>query len=118
MPLFGLALIPNNRSDDQKLSDALHKLESEDPCLVFEHDTQANETVIRGLGDLQAADSAGAAGGTLQCPCGDTSTQHPLQGNHQRTGIRSRPVVQASSVKSICVLPLSLGVKVLNSSTR
>lgn len=53
MPLFGLALIPNNRSDDQKLSDALHKLESEDPCLVFEHDTQANETVIRGLGDLQ-----------------------------------------------------------------
>lgn len=53
MPLFGLALIPNNRSDDQKLSDALHKLEAEDPCLVVEQDTQANETVIRGLGDLQ-----------------------------------------------------------------
>jgi len=52
MPLFGLALIPQNRSDDQKLSDALRKLESEDPCLKVEHDTQANETVIRGLGDL------------------------------------------------------------------
>ncbi|MCB1761028.1 MAG: elongation factor G [Gammaproteobacteria bacterium] len=52
MPLFGLALIPQNRSDDQKLSDALHKLESEDPCIKVEHDTQANETVIRGLGDL------------------------------------------------------------------
>ena len=52
MPLFGLALIPQNRSDDQKLSDALRKLESEDPCLRTEHDTQANETVIRGLGDL------------------------------------------------------------------
>ncbi|MCB1860794.1 MAG: elongation factor G [Chromatiaceae bacterium] len=52
MPLFGLALIPQNRSDDQKLSDALRKLESEDPCIKVEHDTQANETVIRGLGDL------------------------------------------------------------------
>jgi elongation factor G len=52
MPLFGLALIPKNRSDDQKLSDALHKLESEDPCLQVEHDSQANETVIRGMGDL------------------------------------------------------------------
>jgi len=52
MPLFGLALIPKNRSDDQKLSDALRKLESEDPCLKLEHDNQANETVIRGLGDL------------------------------------------------------------------
>ncbi len=52
MPLFGLALIPKNRSDDQKLSDALRKLESEDPCLVLDHDNQANETVIRGLGEL------------------------------------------------------------------
>ncbi|MCP3870357.1 MAG: elongation factor G [Gammaproteobacteria bacterium] len=52
MPLFGQALIPKNRSDDQKLSDALRKLESEDPCLKVEHDSQANETVIRGLGDL------------------------------------------------------------------
>jgi elongation factor G len=52
MPLFGLALIPKKRSDDQKLSDALRKLESEDPCLRLDHDSQANETVIRGLGDL------------------------------------------------------------------
>lgn len=52
MPLFGLALIPHKRSDDQKLSDALHKLQAEDPCLVVEHANQANETVIRGLGDL------------------------------------------------------------------
>lgn len=52
MPLFGLALTPKKRGDEQKLSDALHKLESEDPCLIVEHDAQANETVIRGLGEL------------------------------------------------------------------
>ena len=53
MPLFGLALTPEKRGDEQKLSDALNKLMSEDPCLVVEHDSHANETVIRGLGDLQ-----------------------------------------------------------------
>ena len=52
MPLFGLALTPNKRGDEQKLSDALVKIVSEDPCLVIEHDSQANETVIRGMGEL------------------------------------------------------------------
>ncbi|AKH21818.1 elongation factor G [Sedimenticola thiotaurini] len=52
MPLFGLAVIPNKRGDEQKLSDALLKLASEDPCLAIEHDAQANETVIRGMGEL------------------------------------------------------------------
>ncbi|WP_428622563.1 elongation factor G [Sedimenticola sp.] len=52
MPLFGLAVIPQKRGDEQKLSDALLKIASEDPCLTIEHDTQANETVIRGMGEL------------------------------------------------------------------
>ena len=53
MPLFGLALTTQKRGDEQKLSEALNKLMSEDPCLVVEHNSHANETVIRGLGDLQ-----------------------------------------------------------------
>lgn len=52
MPLFGLAVVPNKRGDEQKLSDALLKIASEDPCLDIEHDAQANETVIRGMGEL------------------------------------------------------------------
>ena len=52
MPLFGLAVIPQKRGDEQKLSDALLKIASEDPCLTIEHDTQANEMVIRGMGEL------------------------------------------------------------------
>lgn len=52
MPLFGLAVIPQKRGDEQKLSDALLKIASEDPCLTIEHDSQANETVIRGMGEL------------------------------------------------------------------
>lgn len=52
VPLFGLAINPTKRGDEQKLTDALHKLRSEDPCLLVEHNASANETVIRGLGEL------------------------------------------------------------------
>jgi elongation factor G len=51
-PMFGLAIQVQKRGDEKKLSDALHKLQSEDPCLHVEHNAVANETVIRGLGDL------------------------------------------------------------------
>jgi elongation factor G len=52
VPLFGLAINPAKRGDEQKLAEALHKLESEDPCFRVEHNAAANETVIRGLGEL------------------------------------------------------------------
>ncbi|MEA3275299.1 MAG: elongation factor G [Pseudomonadota bacterium] len=52
VPLFGLAISPAKRGDEQKLTDALHKLESEDPCFHIEHNASANETVMRGLGEL------------------------------------------------------------------
>ncbi len=51
-PLFGLAIEPARRGDEQKLSDALHKLGAEDPCIHVEHNAAANETVLRGMGDL------------------------------------------------------------------
>ncbi|NEX23138.1 elongation factor G [Thiorhodococcus mannitoliphagus] len=52
LPLFGLAINTTKRGDEQKLTDALHKLESEDPCFHIEHNATTNETVIRGLGEL------------------------------------------------------------------
>ncbi|MCO5760281.1 MAG: elongation factor G [Gammaproteobacteria bacterium] len=52
VPLFGLAISPKKRGDEQKLADALHKLESEDPCFHVEHNLSTNETVMRGLGEL------------------------------------------------------------------
>jgi len=50
--VFGLALQPRKRGDEQKVSDVLHKLVAEDPCLRIEHNAQANETVMRGLGEM------------------------------------------------------------------
>ncbi|MGH8704023.1 MAG: elongation factor G [Burkholderiales bacterium] len=50
--IFGLAVQPKKRGDEQKVSDMLHKLIAEDPCFRLEHNAQANETVIRGLGEM------------------------------------------------------------------
>jgi elongation factor G len=54
MPIavFGLAVQPKKRGDEQKVSDVLHKLLAEDPCFRLDHNAQANETVMRGLGEM------------------------------------------------------------------
>jgi elongation factor G len=50
--VFGLAVQPKKRGDEQKVSDVLHRLMAEDPCFRLEHNAQANETVMRGIGEL------------------------------------------------------------------
>ena len=50
-PMFGLAVESKKRGDEQKVSDALHKLKSEDPTLKFERNSVTHELVIRGLGE-------------------------------------------------------------------
>ncbi|MFO1494348.1 MAG: elongation factor G [Lysobacterales bacterium] len=51
-PMYGLAIEPATRGQEQKLANALHKLTEEDPCLRVEHHKELNETVLRGLGEL------------------------------------------------------------------
>ncbi len=51
-PMHGVAITPKRRGDEQKLSEALAKLSAEDPSLVVEHHASANETVLRGSGEL------------------------------------------------------------------
>jgi elongation factor G len=50
--VFGLAVMPKKRQDEQKVSDVLHKIAAEDPCFRIEHNSQTNETVMRGLGEM------------------------------------------------------------------
>jgi elongation factor G len=51
-PMHALALTLNQRGQEKKLSDGLHKLATEDPSLAIEHDPQTNETIIKGMGEL------------------------------------------------------------------
>jgi elongation factor G len=50
--MAGLAIEPERRGEEQKLSDALHKLIAEDPCVRVENHPHLNETVLYGIGDL------------------------------------------------------------------
>jgi elongation factor G len=52
LPMHGVAIEPARRGDEKKLSDALHKVMAEDPSLRIEFNAQANETVLRGIGEL------------------------------------------------------------------
>jgi elongation factor G len=51
-PMFGLAVEPAHKGQEQKLATSLHKLSEEDPCFRFEHNKELNESVVRGLSDL------------------------------------------------------------------
>ncbi|MCK5113977.1 MAG: elongation factor G [Phycisphaerae bacterium] len=51
-PMFSLAATPKSRGDEQKISEALHRLTDEDPTFVASRDAETHETVISGIGDL------------------------------------------------------------------
>jgi elongation factor G len=51
-PMYGLAVSPKARGDEQKISGALAKIAEEDPTFKVIVDRQTHELVISGLGDL------------------------------------------------------------------
>ena len=51
-PMYGVALELTQRGQEKKMSDALNKLATEDPSVKVEFNAQANETVLRGMGEL------------------------------------------------------------------
>ncbi|MEM6428154.1 MAG: elongation factor G [Deinococcota bacterium] len=51
-PVMALALTPDNRSDEDRLGDALHKLLDEDPTLALERNAETHETVLWGMGHM------------------------------------------------------------------
>jgi elongation factor G len=50
--MAGIAIEPERRGEEQRLSDALHKLVAEDPGVRIDHQAGVNETVLYGMGDL------------------------------------------------------------------
>lgn len=51
-PLFGLAVQPKARGDEQKISGSLGKIANEDPTFKVTRDTQTHELVITGMSQL------------------------------------------------------------------
>ena len=51
-PMVALAVTPKSRSDEQKIGQALSKLEAEDPSFKVEHVALTHELVVHGMSDL------------------------------------------------------------------
>jgi elongation factor G len=51
-PMFGLAVEPKARGDEQKISGSLQKIADEDPTFKVTRDTQTKEMVITGMSQL------------------------------------------------------------------
>jgi len=51
-PVFALAITAANRNDEVKLSGAMAKLHEEDPSIVFEHERELHELLLKGQGDM------------------------------------------------------------------
>ncbi|MEZ6014122.1 MAG: elongation factor G [Planctomycetota bacterium] len=49
---MSLAIVAKSRNDEQKLSEALHKLEAEDPTFHMRNDPETHELVVSGMSDL------------------------------------------------------------------
>jgi elongation factor G len=47
-----LAVVPKSRNDEQKVGEALHKLEAEDPTFHMRNDPDTHELVVSGMSDL------------------------------------------------------------------
>ncbi len=53
VPMFSLAIEPKKQGDEGKISEAMHDITDADPTFDVHHDSQTNEMVISGLGELQ-----------------------------------------------------------------
>ncbi|MDO8389119.1 MAG: elongation factor G [Actinomycetota bacterium] len=55
VPQYAVAIVPRTQADDDKLGNALLRLQTEDAALLVERLEETNQTVMRGLGDTHIA---------------------------------------------------------------
>jgi elongation factor G len=51
-PVISVAIEPKTKSDDEKLSESLHRLSEEDPTFLVRSDEETGQTIISGMGEL------------------------------------------------------------------
>ncbi len=51
-PLVSIAIIPESREDQDKVSEGLNRLRNEDPTIDFKYDPELKQTLLWGLGEM------------------------------------------------------------------
>ena len=123
-PMFGLAIEPATRGQEQKLSAGLQRLAEEDPCYRIEHHAELNELVVRGLGRCAFESDVAAPERTLWSPMSNHGRRVSPTAKRSAplltviTATRNRPVVLGNLARSICALSRWSAVPVLNLSMK
>ncbi|MCX7621308.1 MAG: elongation factor G, partial [Acidimicrobiales bacterium] len=50
-PVLAVAVVARTQADEDKLANALHRLQEEDPALVVERNDETKQTLLKGMGD-------------------------------------------------------------------
>ncbi|MEY2449229.1 MAG: elongation factor [Acidimicrobiaceae bacterium] len=50
-PVLGMAILARTQADEDKLANALHRLQEEDPSLVVDRSEETHQTILRGTGE-------------------------------------------------------------------
>ena len=117
-PMHGVAIEPKRRGDEGRISDVLHRMIAEDPTLKLEHDTNLNETVLWGLGDLHLRSVLERMSSQFKLEVTHAAAAHSVSRDDHRgrpkaiTGTRSRPAARASSARCTSKIePLPRGAR-------
>ncbi len=51
-PQYSVAVAPKTKGDEEKLNNALNRLQEEDPTFISYYNTETHQTIVSGLGDL------------------------------------------------------------------
>jgi len=51
-PVVSISIAPDSKAENEKLSEALHRLADEDPTFMVSFDQETSETIISGMGEL------------------------------------------------------------------
>jgi elongation factor G len=51
-PMLNLSIAPQNKGEEDKLAQGMHRFEEEDPTLRFEQDPETHEALVAGMGEL------------------------------------------------------------------
>ena len=84
-PMYALAIAPENRSDEVKLSGALTKLLEEDPGLHWEQHGDTHEVILWGQGDVHLQIALERLGSKYHLPMGTHMPQVPYKETIRRS---------------------------------
>jgi elongation factor G len=84
-PMQGLAIQARRRGDEQRISEVLHRLLAEDPCVKLDYHPSTQETVLRGMGELHLRYLLDRLAGTYKVEVDTRPPRVPYQETITRT---------------------------------